>query len=152
MATSQNTAGDVRLYDPATLPERYAAEGRGRCMEPVIQDGTCLVFDREGEANAGDIVGLWLRPEAVPAGQPQQMVKRLVMGLPPIRLPFRPGPGNECVPIIVVEQLNPPLTYRFRATDVIAVHRCIGSAEPAADGVARFRPSTAGDFSKRAAA
>lgn len=126
--------------DPDDCPDVYASVARGRCLEPVYRDGTCLVFSKSEKPMPGDFVGIWLRQQAVPPGTPARRVKRLVLALPDIALPCRLHPASEIVPLVVVEQLNPPKTFAFEIPDVVAVHKVIGTATSNADGTARFVP------------
>lgn len=144
MATAFKQPAPPVYIDPATVPDIYAAKGVGTCLEPVIADGTMLVFDRREEAKPGDFVGIWLRPEKVRPGEPQQIVKRLVSALPPIPLPYVADLSSNAVPIVVVEMLNPRRTMWLKATDILAVHRRVGVAEVTPDGGARFNRKTGG--------
>jgi len=112
--------------NPDLLPRVYAATGKGDCLEPIYHDGCCLVFDRLAQCLPGDIVAVWLRPEIVMPGSPQQIVKRLV---------WRYG-GT-----VVVEMLNPPRIFTFRSEDVLAMHKCLGEGESDGHGRARVRRS-----------
>lgn len=113
--------------NPAQIPPVYAARGSGTCMEPLIPHDTLLIFDSSQEAIAGDFVGIWLRPGCVAPGSPQRLFKRL-MWLPPADLPA------DVESFIVAEMLNPPRRLRFRKSDVIAIHRCIGIGETDSSG------------------
>ncbi len=134
------TRDRLTLYDPNELPELYAATGRGTCLEPEFQDGDCVAFSKSVQPKSGDIVSIWFRPGVKPPGEPQQWLKRLLVEPPPGMLfPFAPTSGSEFVPVIIVEQLNPPRSFTIRCTDILAIHKCIGKAEPGGNGKARFR-------------
>ena len=120
------------------LPDLYAMVGKGRCMEPEVMDGTCLAFDKHEEPVSGDTVILWFRPEFAKEDGTQCMYKRLV-ALPPVSLPFKLAPTSNCVPVVTVEMLNPPRRFNFPVTELLAVHKCIGPAEPKGNGVAALR-------------
>lgn len=139
MATPfKQTVPDTARIDPAALPEHYAAVGKGKCMEPIIHDGACLVFASRGEPQAGDLVGLWFKAEHVAAESPQQWFKRLVVG-PPTGWRFGlQHPRTEVDPIVVVEQFNPPRRYSIPASHILALHRCLGEAELGPNGTARI--------------
>ena len=128
------------INHPNELPDRYAMIGTGRCMEPYVMDGTCCVFDKREKPTHGDTIIVWFRPEHVPPGESQCLLKRLVGGLPPIRFPFDMTEGSNCEPLVTVEMINPPRLFRIPASRVLAVHKCIGNAESNEDGTARFRP------------
>jgi hypothetical protein len=117
-------------YDPATLPDLYAARGEGSCMEPEFSDGACLAFDRTAAAQPGDYVVIWFRPGLTPPGGPQHWFKRLVMPPPPgTSFPVDEQTASELEPVIIVEQLNPPKLYSINCSSILALHRCIGEAE-----------------------
>jgi hypothetical protein len=106
-------------------------------MEPLIADGTCLVFDSRAPVAAGDVVAIWLDPRHVWPGDPQQIIKRLVTGLPPLDVPLPAGAS----PIVVAETLNPPRLLHWPAEQVLAIHKCVGTAEGSGPGKAQFRPN-----------
>jgi len=120
---------------PEDVPEIYASVCKGDCLEPVIKDGSCLVFSKTQVPSPGDFVGFWLHPDAVDADELPRRVKRLYIGLPDgMTLPYRPHLGSECEPAIVLEQLNPPRLYHVRASRILAVHKVIGEAEIDGEG------------------
>lgn len=137
MATAfKDTRPALPFIHPDDMPDLYAIVGTGTCMEPVIADGATLVFDKTQEPRPGDIVGLTFTKErAARCGLPG-LVKRLRFALPPQGMS-----GPTVTGLIVVEQTNPPRTYTFRAADVLAVHKCVGFAESAGQGRARFATS-----------
>ena len=117
----------VTRLDPALLPDEYAMPADGTCLEPVIMDGACLLFDTREPFKAGDLVVLYRRPELVKPGQHQAIVKRLVTNLPPgMTLPYREHPESEVHVIVIVEQLNPPRRFAVRCQDLLAIHKCLG--------------------------
>lgn len=145
MATAYQATrrGEMMVFDPATLPIPYAVPGKGDCMEPVVRDGTTLVFDRTAEPEPGDVVVIWFRPEHSPLAGTHAMVKRLV-SMPPVALPFEGLSTIEAMPTVVVEMLNPPRLLVYPAAQVLAVHKCIGEAENSGDGTAKWRPAKGG--------
>jgi hypothetical protein len=138
MATAFKTPAALPFIHPDAMPDQYALLGTGRCMEPLISDGTLLVFDKRRAPERGDIIGLVFTPEAAQQWGIPGMVKRLTFALPAPDLP------RGCVGLIVVEQLNPPRQYAIPTTDVLAVHKAIGTGEPAGNGQVRFNPSQGG--------
>lgn len=120
---------------PDEIPDLYALWGSGTCMKPLIDDGALLTFDKRENVMSGDTVNIWFRPERVKPGQPQGNVKRLVLGLPPVELP----PSLMDMARVVVDQLNPPRQYSIPASYILAIHKCVGTAEPGCGGQARFR-------------
>ena len=75
----------------------------------------------------GDFVILYLRPELVPPGGYQGLVKRLVT-MPPsgITFPHREHPESELASLVIAEQLNPPRRYAIRCDSLLAIHKCLG--------------------------
>jgi phage repressor protein C with HTH and peptisase S24 domain len=118
-----------KFIHPDGLPDMYALTGVGTCMQPLIQDGACCVFDKREEPQPGDIVGvMFTREAAVRRGQPG-VIKRLVMPPPPA--------GFDG--LFIVEQINPPRSYTLPTADVIALHKFVGIAERHGKGTAHFR-------------
>lgn len=115
---------------PDDMPETYAITGVGQCMAPLIADGTILVLSKAPQPEPGDIVGVIFTREAAASWGMPGIVKRLAFHLPP-----------RCGGLIVVEQINPTRRYLIRSTDVLAVHKAIGTAESDGDGRARFNPA-----------
>lgn len=133
--TAPPAAAPLPFIHPDDMPDQYALTGVGRCMEPLIGDGTLLVFDKHQEPQRGDIVGLVFTQEAARRWGAPGLLKRLTFALPPSDLP----PG--CHGLVVVEQINPPRQYTIPAGDILAVHKAIGTAERDGEGRAQFRPS-----------
>jgi hypothetical protein len=104
-------------------------------MEPLIQDGTCMAFTRCGTPEPGEFVAIWFRPEHTPSdGLPQQL-KRLAMPLMEgLTFPYAPVSPAECVPLVVVEMVNPPRRWAIPATHIRALHRCLGPVKFSAEG------------------
>ena len=119
---------------PDDMPDIYALTGVGTCMEPLLQDGGVIAFDKRQVPVPGDIVGLiFTRDVALRRGQPGAL-KRLVMALPPA--------GFDG--LVVVEQINPHRVYSFSTTDLLAVHKCVGRVQKLADGSTVYRPADGG--------
>lgn len=135
MATAFPPPPSMPFVHPDDMPKLYALRGVGRCMEPVISDGALMTFDKELVPARGDVVGLVFTQAYAKRWGAPGCVKRLKMDLPP------PIDGRAFDGLIVVEQLNPPRSYTFSTRDVLAVHKCVGLAEPdpADEGRARFR-------------
>jgi hypothetical protein len=120
------------------MPDQYALTGVGQCMAPMIADGTLLVFDKRQEPQRGDIVGLVFTREAAQRWGVPGLLKRLAFALPPSDLP------RDFQGLVVVDQINPPRRYAIPTSDILAVHKAIGTAESDGDGRARFHPSRGG--------
>lgn len=110
---------------PDDFPDRYASMCEGRCLEPAYHHGDCLVFSKSEEPEPGDFVGFWLDQAELAPGETPRRVKRLHK---------RITDGGE--PLIVFEQLNPPIRIRVRASRVLAMHKLIGVASLNSDGTA----------------
>ncbi|MBU3887211.1 S24 family peptidase [Methylosinus sp. KRF6] len=125
--------------DPESFPDRYGMILEGSCIEPEFHDGQTLVFDKRAPIAPGDFVILIARPEIVPPGCPQAMVKRLVMGPPSgLSIPCEMSPESDVVFAVLAEQLNPPRSVTFRVDHLLALHKCVGAL---ASSAARRRKS-----------
>jgi hypothetical protein len=137
--TTRPAPAGPAIIDPAELPDQYGMYVQGDCMLPEIADGDVLHFDKREPVTAGDMAAIYLRPEIVPPGAMQVRVKRLVLNIPPwVTLPYRDHPDSNVVALVFAESLNPPRQFVVKCSDVLAVHKCIGSyteeaiADPAA--------------------
>ena len=124
-----NIIGSVRL--PLPLPDGveaedcYATQLIGDCLEPVINDGDRIVAAQGAHPKNGDYVVLWFKDHETPH------VKRAVM-MPPKEL-MKLSPKSEVMPIIVVEQINPPRTYSTTLDKIEGLHLVIGVARAGSD-------------------
>ncbi len=131
MATKlKEPAQPLPFIHPNEMPDTYAITGVGHCMAPLIADGTILVLSKTAHPEPGDIVGVIFTREAAGSWGLPGLVKRLAFHLPP-------ASGG----LVVVEQINPARRYLIPSTDVLAVHKAIGTAESDGPGRAKFRPS-----------
>lgn len=126
--------------DPLDLPPVYASVAKGRCLEPVFSDGDCIAFSSSAAIEPGDFVGVCFHPDAVPEGQHARLVKRLRLLQPDLSFPYRSASGSEVVPLVELEQLNPPRLYRIPADRILALHKVIGTAISDGSGKARLIP------------
>lgn len=127
--------------DALDYPEVYASRASGRCLEPVYQDGVCLVFSKTEQPVAGDYVSLWFDPDKVPDGELPRQVKRLLSIMPGLTFPYLPASGSEVEPLVQVEMLNPPRRRYVRASKIVALRKVIGTAEHLGDVQARWKPA-----------
>ena len=127
--------------DALDCPDIYASRASGRCLEPIFEDGVCLVFSKTDEAVPGDFVSVWFDPEQVPEGELPRQVKRLVSIAPGVTFPYHPAQGSEVEPLIQIEMLNPPKRWYVRASKIVALHKVIGTAEYTGTGQARWKPN-----------
>jgi hypothetical protein len=116
------------------MPAQYALTGEGKCMEPLILDGTVLVMDKGQPPKRGDVVSLFFTRDAAARWGAPGLVKRLAMNLPATSLP------SGAFGLVVVEQINPPRQYVIPSGDILAVHKCVGSAVSTGTGQAAFDP------------
>lgn len=113
--------------DPATLPDTYAMVLEGTCMLPAIPDLAVVGISKVERPRPGDYVILWRRPELVPPGQHQGILKRLVLNIPPyVKFPWREHPDSDVHAIALVEMLNPHRQFTYKCADLLAVHKAIG--------------------------
>jgi hypothetical protein len=109
------------------LPELYSVKIDGDCLEPLIPDGAAVMIKKPEAFGVGDVVCIWFRPEAIAAGYPQSWLKRITMNLPPwVKFPYRENPKSEVSALIMVEQVNPPIGYRIKCKDILAIHKATG--------------------------
>ena len=118
-----------KFIHPDDMPDRYALTGVGTCMSPLIDDGACCVFDKTEEPNPGDIVGLIFTHEARERRNMPGWIKRLVTPAPIIK---------SYDEVFLVEQITPPRTYAVAASEVLAMHKFIGTATSTGTGQAIF--------------
>lgn len=126
-------------FDPNDLPDEYASKCVGDCLEPVFKDGVCLAFSKSRKPERGDFVALWFKPEHVPPGQSNRMLKRLVIG-PPAETHMANLPCASAAAIIV-ETLNPPQAFGIRVDQLLAIHTVIAVAKSTGPGTAVYRRS-----------
>lgn len=125
--------------DPTVVPEVYASETKGRCLEPVFSEGDCIVFSSNEPCLPGDFVGFWLHPDIPLPHELPRRIKRLKASLPQdLSLPYRSQFEGDLGPLIELEQLNPPRTLKVPASHILAMHKVIGTAETMTDGTATF--------------
>ena len=116
---------------PDDMPDRYCLPGIGKCMEPLIADGSLVAFDKRDKPQCGDIVCLFFtRETALRLGVPG-MIKWLTMD-PPDRLD-----GFDI--LIDVEQINPPRRLSFWTSELLAIHKFTGLPERREDGTTWLR-------------
>ncbi|CAM3134958.1 hypothetical protein SPAN111604_05555 [Sphingomonas antarctica] len=121
------------------MPDYYASVCKGRCLEPEYMDGCTLAFTKKGKPKTGEYVCLWFKPEKVPHGEHQCMVKRVVMALPDeCTFPFNAGLWVNAVPFMIVEMLNPPRQFPVKASDLLGIHRMLGEVDHDGQGMARL--------------
>jgi hypothetical protein len=114
--------------DPTTLPDIYCLKLDGTCLDPLIPDRSAEMLNKSESYEVGDVVCIWFKPEAVQPGANQAWLKRLTMNVPPWvkSFPYTDHPKSDVLAIIVVEQLNPPISYRVKCRDILAIHKAVG--------------------------
>lgn len=149
MATHPVTGASKPVYpnakfpnevDPSDRPTIYASIAKGKCLEPVFADGECIAFSKDADIQPGDYVGICLVPDAVQSDEPPNRVKRLRSMMPGMTFPFRVAPGSEAIPLVELEQHNPPRVLRVRADRILSMHKVIGTAKTMGDGTGRLVP------------
>jgi hypothetical protein len=117
-----------RFLDPAKIERRfYGMILTGTGLDPVFKDGETVVFDREAPLENGCFANFFYRPELVPPGQLGVGLKLLLVAPPPfVTFPWNDHPESTVLPVMIVQQLNPPEQWSIRCDMLLAVRRCIG--------------------------
>lgn len=114
------------FIDPSKLPDLYRLVVAGDCMSPRINESDHITGDRTAQVKNGDDVILFFKEGVHTAHGSNVWLKRVVMNvMPGIKLPFEPHPKSEVIPVLIVEQLNPPQHYRIDVRSLLAVHKCV---------------------------
>jgi hypothetical protein len=110
------------------LPDLYCLKLDGDCLEPVIPDRAAVMIKKSETFDVGDVVVIWFRAEAVPAGAPRSWLKRITMNAPPWvkKFPYSDHPKSDVAALIMVEQFNPPIGYAVKCKDILAIHKAVG--------------------------
>jgi hypothetical protein len=103
-------------------PEAYAMIGEGRCMEPLVPDGSMLICSPAMPLTAGALVAVWF-DKAPP------MFKRLVHP-PLISLGASRNLESTVVECLEFEMLNPPSSLFIRADKIDRMHVVVGTLPP----------------------
>ncbi len=113
---------------PKDLTEQYhdlyATGLDGDCMEPHFKRGDRNLISPSAEPGPGNFVVFWPKKE----GQ-QPQLKRLV--IPPLR--WNVPAGGEVMPVVVIEQINPPKRYVVAVDRIRAAHKVIASISTASE-------------------
>ena len=135
-STPRRTAPKIQLQkpaplpaiDPNALPDEYCLCLDGDCLEPLIPDGAAIYLKKSEEFGAGDVVCIWFRAEFSPPGRHQAWLKRIRLNLPPWvkKFPYNEHPESDVKAIMMVEQLNPPMTYKVRCDQILTIHKAVG--------------------------
>lgn len=119
------------IEDLSILPDRYAMNVSGHCLEPEIPDGSCVLIDKTAPYKRGDLVMVYRRIEKVPAGVFQAQLKRLVMAPPSwVTFPYSESPQSEIAALVVIEMINPSRQFAVRCADILGIHKCLGIMPP----------------------
>ena len=98
--------------DVDALPDIYANLLLGNCLEPLIPDGASVVIKKSAPYTVGDVVCIWWRPEFVKPGMHPAWLKPIRLNAPHwVKFPYKDHPKSDVQAIIVLEQINPPMTY-----------------------------------------
>lgn len=117
----------VRIADPTTMPDQYIVKCDGVCMLPNIADGSPVLCDKTQPVKAGDLVVLFFKPEHIPNGEHQAILKRLVLNVPPyVKFPFKEHPDSNVHAIVIVEMDNPPKQFGYKCEHLLGIHKCLG--------------------------
>ena len=119
------------FIDPSAFLDKYGLQVAGGCMEPALPDGGFVACSRSEPYAPGDYVILWFRPECVPPGHEQALVKRLVLLPPPwVKFPYRDHPDSEVRAAVTLEMLKPRGIIHIKCADLPAIHKCLGPIAP----------------------
>jgi hypothetical protein len=120
-------------YDPRNLSPTYVLMIEGNCMAPDYPDGAKLRFDQAQRPQPGDLVAVFFQREKVRQGEHQVLVKRLASAIPQeVTFPYADPPGSGIARVVMFEMNNPPRRFAVMCRDLLAVHKCLGVAEPGA--------------------
>lgn len=97
----------------AGVPKAYAVYSRGLSMVPRYYDGELLHIHPGKPVQPGDFVVIQLRPDG-PGDAPKALIKRLVR-----------RSGSK----VTVEQFQPAKTFDLKASEIISIHRIVGTGE-----------------------
>lgn len=111
---------------PDEMPDKYVMICDGLCLEPEIRDGQKLLFSRNELYKTGDFVVIFLKPELVPKGNHQMLVKKLIIAPPPAYWGDRLNRGSNIAPVVIVEMLNPHKIMYFNPNSLLGLHKCLG--------------------------
>jgi hypothetical protein len=100
----------------------YAMGVDGDCLEPVIHNKSMVLVTPEMPIRSGDFVTLWPKDPGQRPG-----IKRVVMA-PPEN--WSSWVSDEVIPLVIVEQLNPPRQYRITTDKLSAIHRVFATFTP----------------------
>ena len=118
--TKFSPPGDVSARGLVRIPPRladhvtedcYACVCEGTCLEHEICDGDMVFATPNRTPEVGEFAMFWPRD----GGKPK--IKRLVTAVPPAF-----SPESELVPLVIVEQINPPKQYVAPADRFEAIH------------------------------
>jgi hypothetical protein len=118
----------VIFLDPELAPDLYALIVTGECMAPLHPAGSAVLVDKRQPYESGDLIVIYMKPEAVKPGHSNCMIKRLV-SMPPwvTAFPYRENPKSEVHALATVEMLRPAQRIHFLCSDILAIHRCLGA-------------------------
>jgi peptidase S24-like protein len=97
----------------------YALILTGECLDPEMRDGDYVVVAPGMDYQPGDFVVLQWKDGRVPS------VKRLVMAPPTGWEKW--SAESEALPLVSIEQLNPPRRFSLTTDKLSAIHRVVGS-------------------------
>ena len=125
--STKKRARKQSIAHPDAMPDRYIVHCEGNCMLPDISDGAPVLIDRHEAPKPGDLVVLFFKPEHVPAGEHQAILKRLVLNVPPyVKFPWKEHPQSEVHALVVVEMTNPRKQFAYKCEHLLGIHKCLG--------------------------
>ncbi len=140
LADIEAAVNDQRELVKSSFPAVYAVLAEGDCMEPEYFGGEPIIVSSTAKCEAGDVVIIHLKPEFVPTGGYEALVKRLKYPLYGMTFPWDPTGSDVIIPI-TAEQINPPRIYHIPADRIRAVHKVLGAGWHNANGGVEGRRS-----------
>jgi hypothetical protein len=103
----------VRIPRPKKAPpDSFGLKISGNCLAPRARDGQFAIVESK-LPKPGDLAVFWFKGHLMPT------IK--ILSGPIIGYPLHPE--SECIPIIQVEQLNPPQRYEVRLDKIECIAR-----------------------------
>ncbi len=102
----------------AGYTDPYLVRCDGDCLSPEVNDGDSVVASPDAPVTWGKFVIMYPKDGGKPS------VKRAIMIPPPDMMEVHPD--SEFMPMVIVEQLNPPREYRIDVDRLDAVHGVLG--------------------------
>jgi hypothetical protein len=106
----------MKVYEPPPdpFPKLYSTVAGGKCLGPLVPNGSVLFHDADAPLSAGDIVSLWMREEWFWKGS--QIWTKILVELTP--------------ETVTLAALNPPEQHVVARAAFHAMHKVIAIMTP----------------------